>query len=162
MNDRSNEALIALRRIFRVTELNSRALARESELTASQLLLLRQLAGNGTALPSAIARSINLKQATVTVLLSKLESAGLVTRTRDTEDRRRIWVALTDSGRAAVDSCPDFLQSQFEIGFCGLQEWEQSMIIASLERVAAMLDAEQIEAAPVLDVGDLDRIVTEG
>jgi hypothetical protein len=33
------------------------------------------------------------------------------------------------------------------------------MIIATLERVATLLDAEEIEAAPILDFGDLDRIV---
>ena len=31
------------------------------------------------------------------------------------------------------------------------------MIIASLQRVATMMDAEKIDAAPVLDVGLLDR-----
>ena len=31
------------------------------------------------------------------------------------------------------------------------------MIIASLQRVATMMDAEEIDAAPVLDVGALDR-----
>ncbi|MDH4055911.1 MAG: hypothetical protein OEW73_10155 [Gammaproteobacteria bacterium] len=34
-------------------------------------------------------------------------------------------------------------------------------LLATLERVASLLDAEDIEAAPVLDVGDLDRIVAE-
>ena len=35
------------------------------------------------------------------------------------------------------------------------------MIIAALERVSALLDAEKVDAAPVLDVGDLDRLVRE-
>jgi hypothetical protein len=35
------------------------------------------------------------------------------------------------------------------------------MIIAALERVSAQLDAEEVDAAPVLDVGDLDRLVLE-
>ncbi len=161
MDNRSNHALIALRRIFRVTELSSRELARKSELTASQLLVLRYLGESGAALPSAIAKSIELKQATVTVLVNKLEDAGLVTRRRDTEDRRRVWVELTISGHAAREKSPDFLQNRFERGFEGLEEWEQAMVIATLERIASLLDAEEIEAAPVLDVGDLDRIVTE-
>ena len=161
MDNRSNQALIALRRILRVTELNSRELARKSELTASQLLVLRHLGENGAALPSAIARSIDLKQATVTVLVNKLEDAGLVTRRRDTEDRRRVWVELTDAGHVAREKSPDLLQSRFEKGFEDLEEWEQAMIIATLERVASLLDAKEIEAAPVLDVGDLDRIVAE-
>jgi len=35
------------------------------------------------------------------------------------------------------------------------------MVVAALERVASLLDAENIEAAPVLDVGDLDRLVKD-
>lgn len=161
MDNRSNEALVALRRILRVTELNARDLARKSELTASQLLVLRYLGQNSASLPSAIARSIDLKQATVTVLVNKLEDAGLVTRRRDTEDRRRVWVELTDAGQAAQEKSPDLLQSRFERGFEGLEGWEQAMIVATLERVASLLDAEEIEAAPVLDLGDLDRMVAE-
>ena len=161
MNNRSNQALIALRRILRVTDLNSRKLALKSELTASQLLVLRHLAENGAALPSAIAKSIDLKQATVTVLVNKLEDGGHVTRRRDTEDRRRVWVELTDAGNEAREKSPDLLQNRFERGFEGLEEWEQAMLVATLERVVWLLDAEEIEAAPVLDVGDLDSITAE-
>lgn len=161
MENRSNTALVALRRILRVTELNARKLAKHSELTASQMLLMQHVARAGKALPSAIARAIDLKQATVTVLVNKLEAAGLVTRRRDTEDRRRVWIELTEPGRVALAGSPDLLQNRFERGFARLEEWEQAMIIATLEKVASILDAEEIEAAPVLDVGDLDRIVEE-
>lgn len=145
---------------MRVTELNSRNLARQSDLTASQLLVLQQVAEGGSALPSVIAKTIGLKQATVTVLVNKLEKAELVTRRRDTEDRRRVWIEITESGRAVLEESPDLLQDGFERGFNALEDWEQSMIITALERVANLLQAEEIEAAPVLDVGDLDRLVT--
>ena len=161
MENRSQTALIALRRILRVTELNTRKLAEQSELTTSQLLVMQHVALTIKVLPSSIAKAVNLKQATVTVLVNKLEDAGLVTRRRDTEDRRRVWVELTDAGRAALDKSPDLLQNRFERGFDNLEAWEQAMIITTLERVAVLLDAEEVEAAPVLDVGDLDRIVNE-
>ncbi|MDX1507367.1 MAG: MarR family winged helix-turn-helix transcriptional regulator [Woeseiaceae bacterium] len=161
MDNRFQTALVALRRILRVTEISARRLADQSELTASQLLVLQHLGQVGKALPSAIARTVDLKQATVTVLVNKLEASGLVTRRRDTEDRRRVWVELTEAGQAALNRSPDLLQHRFEEGFARLDEWEQAMIIATLERVAALLDAEQLEAAPILDVGDLDRIVME-
>jgi DNA-binding MarR family transcriptional regulator len=161
MDNRSNEALVALRRILRVTELNARSLAQQSELTTSQLLLLQYVAQQEQALPSAIARAIELKQATITVLLNQLEANGLVTRRRDTEDRRRVWVRLTDAGDKVLERSPDLLQSRFRAGFNRLESWEQSMIITALERIAALLDAKDVEAAPVLDVGDLDRLIDD-
>lgn len=161
MNERSNTALVALRRILRVTELNSRMLADESELTTSQLLVLQHVSQQGRALPSEVAKAVALKQATVTVVVNKLEDAGFVTRRRDTDDRRRVWIELTDAGVATLEKSPDLLQHRFVQGFENLEDWEQSMIIAALERVSALLDAEEVDAAPVLDVGDLDRLVLE-
>jgi DNA-binding MarR family transcriptional regulator len=161
MSNRSNEALVALRRILKVTELNARALAQQSELTTSQILLLQYVAQQKQALPSAIARAIELKQATITVLLNQLEANGLVTRSRDTEDRRRVWVRLTDAGDKVLEHSPDLLQSRFQKGFDRLESWEQSMIITTLERIAALLDARDVEAAPILDVGDLDRLIDD-
>lgn len=159
MEHRSNTALVALRRILRVTELNSRRLASQSELTASQLIVLQHAAREGKALPSEIARAIDLKQATVTVLVNKLEEAGLVSRRRDTEDRRRVWIEPTEKGVALLEQSPDLLQDRFKRNFEALDAWEQAMIIAALEKVATLLDAAQIDASPVLDVGDLDRIM---
>ena len=161
MDNRSNTALIALRRILKVTELNSRRLAQQSELTTSQFLLLQYVAQQGQALPSSIAKAIELKQATITVLLNQLESAGLVTRSRDTEDRRRVWVRLTEAARAILERSPDLLQSRFERAFEQLEDWEKTMLISTLERIASMLNADDVEAAPVLDVGDLDRIIND-
>lgn len=161
MDNRSNTALIALRRILKVTELNSRELAQQSELTTSQFLLLQYVAQQGQALPSSIAKALELKQATITVLLNQLEDAGLVTRSRDTRDRRRVWVRLTDAAHAILEQSPDLLQGRFESAFDRLEDWEQTMIISTLERIASMLDADHVEAAPVLDVGDLDRIIKD-
>lgn len=48
------------------------------------------------------------------------------------------------------------LQDQFAARFEKLADWEQASIIAGLERVAALLNAEGIDASPVLDVGALD------
>ena len=51
---------------------------------------------------------------------------------------------------------PDVLQDRFAARFENLADWEQASIIAGLERVAALLNAEGIDASPVLDVGALD------
>jgi DNA-binding MarR family transcriptional regulator len=161
MTKRSNEALVALRRILRVTDLNSRKLAQHSDVNTSQLLVMQLLAREGETLPSVIAKSVELKQATVTLLLNKLEDAGLVTRRRDTEDRRRIWVGLTDTGRSVLERSPDLLQDRFRNAFEHLEDWEQSMLVTALERVAALLDADNLEAAPILEIGDLDRLVKD-
>lgn len=159
MEDRSETALVALRRILRATELNSRLLANRTGLTTSQFIILQLVARDGKVLPSMLARSARLTQATVTSLVDKLERGRLVTRRRDTEDRRRIWIEPTAAGRQAVADSPDLLHDRFRARFRELQDWEQAMIITSLERVSTLLDAGAIDASPVLDIGDLDRLL---
>lgn len=157
--DRSETALVALRRILKATELNSRQLASRTGLTASQFIVLQIVARHGKVLPSTLARGTRLTQATVTSLVDKLERANLVTRRRDTEDRRRIWVEITAAGRRTLDDSPDLLHDRFRERFRQLADWEQAMIVAALERVSGMLDAGAIDASPVLDIGELDRLL---
>jgi len=155
--NQAQDALIALRRILRATDLNARQLASSTGLTPSQLIVLQLVTGAGRVLPSSIARQVHLTQATVTSLVDKLVAAGLVRRTRDTEDRRRIWIDATDAGRRLIETAPDLLQDRFRAGFDALRDWEQSMIVSILERISSMLDAGNIDAAAVLDSGDIDR-----
>lgn len=158
MLDRSHAALIALRRILRATEFNARNLARASGLTPSQALALQFIRNRDEATPSEIAAHASLKQATITALLDRLEERKLIRRRRDARDGRRMLVSLTAMGRRALDAAPDPLQQTFENRFADLRDFEQASIVAALERVAALLDAETIDAGPVLDIGPLDEL----
>jgi DNA-binding MarR family transcriptional regulator len=65
-------------------------------------------------------------------------------------------VILTVTGRSALDEAPDALQQRYVREFVRLEDWEQAQLVASLERVAAMMDAHLIDASPVLTVGAID------
>ncbi|WP_375201843.1 MarR family winged helix-turn-helix transcriptional regulator [Hyphococcus sp.] len=153
MTSRLDHALIALRQILRATEISSRALAKQCGLTPSQLILMELIAKSGGAAPSALAKEISLSHATVTALIDKLEKRSLLKRTPDATDKRRVTVLLTEEGAGILENAPSILQQRFERGFEKLEDWEQSFVIAALERTVALLDAEELDAAPVLDVG---------
>lgn len=156
MDGRIQTSLVALRRILRATELNARVLARSTGLSVAQLLVLEIVAATHHISPSKIAHEAGISQATATSLIDKLERRGLVVRTRSALDRRVIWVSITDDGRKMLDDAPDPLQRVYSSQFGQLADWEQAMVIAALERVAAMLDAGDIDASPLLDVGAVD------
>ena len=46
-----------------------------------------------------LGRTLYLDTGTLTPLLKRLEEQGLVTRTRDPDDQRRVVIELTDAGR---------------------------------------------------------------
>ncbi len=155
--DRTDASLIALRRILRATEIYARDLAQSVGLTSSQLRVLQIIAAkpDASATPKALAQQMRLSQGTITALIDKLEILGHVIRVRSANDRRQTDVTLTDLGRATVDNAPDALQQRYVTAFVQLADWEQAQLVASLERVAAMLDAAEIDASPVLTMGDI-------
>lgn len=61
-------------------------------------------------------------------------------------------------GREAVKAAPDALQQRYVRAFEQLKDWEQAQLLASLERVAAMLNADDMDAAPVLTTGDIKGV----
>lgn len=152
-----DEVLVALRRVIRATDLHSKHLAKTSGLTAPQILLLQAIRSNDEVTIGKIASDISLSQATVTTIIDRLEKRGLVIRERSTEDKRKVHLHLTNDGDKILLNAPTPLQEHFARQFNDLHEWEQSMLITSLQRVAQMMDAQHIDAAPVLDVGILDR-----
>lgn len=155
--DRIESVLIALRRVIRATDMHSRNLIKTTGLTAPQLLLLQAIRAKGEISISKLANEISLSQATVTNIIDRLESRGYIFREKSSQDKRKVYVYLTDKGNLVVKDAPVPLQESFVKQFKGLQDWEQNMIISSLQRVAEMMDAHHIDAAPVLDVGFLDR-----
>ena len=67
------------------------------------LLALRRLGPPYTAQPSELAEQLGLSRGALSARLSPLEQDGLITRTTDPDDRRRVHVALTPAGREAFD-----------------------------------------------------------
>jgi DNA-binding MarR family transcriptional regulator len=68
--------------------------------TDARCLDIVDRAGPMTA--GALARESGLSTGAVTALIDRLERAGYVSRVRDTEDRRRVLVEMTDLARAAA------------------------------------------------------------
>ena len=153
-----DQVIAALRRVIRAVDLHSRTLAASHGLTGPQALVLKALqAGRLTA--GALATSISLSQGTVTDILKRLEQRGLIERIRDTQDRRRVLVEATGAGLEVLRKSPPLLQERFAQRFNNLQDWEQNQLLSSLQRIAAMMDAEDIDAAPVLSSGSVRATV---
>lgn len=85
----------------RFTRLNKRLRqeAQNHPETWSQMLVLSAIDQmDGMATPSKIADAENIRSSNLAALLKDLEARDLITRTPDTEDRRRTWIGLSDQG----------------------------------------------------------------
>ncbi|MEL6722742.1 MAG: MarR family transcriptional regulator [Pseudomonadota bacterium] len=152
--DMSDQVIIALRRVIRAVDLHSRTLSESHGLTGPQALILKVLR-NGCLAAGVLAAGVRLSQGTVTDILNRLEQRGLVKRQRDTQDRRRVLVAVTKAGIALLDQSPPLLQERFAQRFNELRDWEQTQLLASLQRIAEMMDAEGLDASPILSSGSV-------
>lgn len=155
--DKTDQSLIALRRILLATELYERQLARKVGLSGAQLRVLQIVAEKGRVTPTEIATRMGVTQATITGLVHKLEDGGMIGRERSESDRRQTLLTITAAGERAVDNAPDPLQQSYVKQFEALADWEQSMIVAALERVTSLLNAETIDASPVLTTAQLKK-----
>ncbi|MDF2181696.1 MarR family transcriptional regulator [Neptuniibacter sp. CAU 1671] len=155
--EKSQEALVLLRQIIRSTDMQEKHISRCTGLTLPQLMVLQTLRQLNHLSTGELAKEMGLAQATVTSILDRLEKKQLIARERGKEDKRKVWVYLTDAGLELMKGAPTTQQDMFIRRFEDMQSWEQSMVVAALDRVAYMLDAQHIDAAPMLDIGQLDR-----
>lgn len=147
------QIIAALRRITRAIDLHSRLLLQRNGLTTPQLAALQAIERLQPVSVGALARQIHLSPATVTGILGRLEKRGLVTRSTGNHDRRSVVVQLTAAGAGLVREAPSLLQERFQQELTKLEPWEQTLILSTLQRIASMMDAEKIDAAPVLVAG---------
>lgn len=158
---KNEELLVAIRRVIRAIELRSRQLNKEAGLTGPQLLVMQNILKMPGIMVRQIADNMNLSPATVTSILDRLELKKLVDRIRSTEDKRRVGVFLTEQGQSMLARAPLPLQEHFVNRFSNLQEWEQSQMVATMQRIASMMNADNIDASPMLEVGNIAEKYSE-
>ena len=151
--DHHQDVLVALRRIIRATDLHSRHVSREFGLTTPQAYVLQAIRDLGEVTTGQVSERVNLSQATVTTILDRLESRGLIERYRSLTDRRVVHARLTREGRRVLKKAPPLLQERFIAAFAALNPSEQDRIVRALEEVADMMGAGELDAAPLLAVG---------
>jgi len=153
--DNEETILRSLRRIIQAIDQHSRKLRRIFNLTVPQIITLHQLRGNDSSTSGELARSAFLSQATMTGIIDRLEKRGLVRRDRCQNDRRRVMISLTEEGREVVTIMPKPLQDQFINRLAALPQTEQHAIANTLTHIVEMMEASDLEASPILTIGDL-------
>ncbi|UPK41848.1 MarR family winged helix-turn-helix transcriptional regulator [Paenibacillus pabuli] len=72
-------------------------------LTEAQLAVLEVLEDHEKMKPSDLIPFLATTPAAVTMLLDRMEKNGLIRRDRDDQDRRIVWVSLSDKGRMETE-----------------------------------------------------------
>lgn len=152
----SDAVLTTLRQIMRAIDIHSRNLLRECGITGPQLSLMWVLAEESGLTQGNLASRLSLSSATVTGIVDRLERQGLVERSRNGSDRRQVSISISESGRKVLETAPPLLQESFLSKFGRLPEVERERILASLEAISQMMNADHLNVAPLLSGQPLD------
>ena len=145
-----NQIIVAIRRISHSVEVYSRFLWHEFGLTAPQLGTLRELQKRSEGTPTQIAEWMSISPATVAGILKRLDERKLIHRTRDREDGRSVVVRISDEGKRLAAEAPSLLRDDFCQKLGQLESWERTQILYVLQRVAWMMNVDDLDHAPFL------------
>lgn len=154
-SERAEAVLVSLRQIIRATDLHSRRLSMVSGLTTAQIVALQAIRDLGEVTSGKLASQMSLSLSTATTILDRLERRGLIERYRSNADRRVVHARLTGEGRKVLRRAPPLLHDRFLERFSKLGAADQDRVVDTLCEVAEMMGADDLDAAPVLEVGPL-------
>ena len=146
-DEQCRNLLISLRKINQAIDQHSFVLKKNFGLTGPQLVTLQAVAYYSPISVTQISKKVSLSQASVTDITQRLEKKGFLSRARSSNDKRKTDIVLTQKGTHMLDALPPLLQERFTQRYAKLERWEQLMIESALERVVAMMSAQDFDAA---------------
>ncbi|MCB1198303.1 MAG: MarR family transcriptional regulator [Deltaproteobacteria bacterium] len=151
------QILQSLRKIIRSIDIHSSRLRNEYDITAPQLITLLSIRNERPMTLAQLSHEVQLSPSTMVGIIDRLETKGLVERIRSQIDRRQTHIHITKEGKEFILKAPSPLQEQLATSLKGLSELEQSTISLSLQRVVSLMQAQDIDASPILQTGSIHK-----
>jgi DNA-binding MarR family transcriptional regulator len=150
----AQEILRSIRQLVRGISIHSKSLQRHVGLTVPQVVCMRAIEklqeGTSEITVAEVSDAVQLSPATVSRIIERLTSAGLVMRERNQHDRRKLCVSLTQAGREQLVQVPTPLQETFLERLYELSLDERKQLLTSLRCLVDLMNAGEIDAAPLL------------
>jgi DNA-binding MarR family transcriptional regulator len=137
----SGEELFALfRRVFKHM---ARAHHQQGHGCHAQQHILSILRERGSMNQRELMEMLNVRSASLSEILGKLERHGLASRERDGQDRRNLVIAATEDGNKAVGEHECERRKQAENLFAALDADERVNLLKLLEKLAKALETDE-------------------
>jgi DNA-binding MarR family transcriptional regulator len=125
---------------------DTRGLRRHGLSIAARILLATLEGANEPLSQTAIAERLFITGASVSSLVDTLERKGLVRRVRSATDRRVALVELTDVAPPVIDAYLAEVTALHAHEFAGLDDPERENLVMLLAKVAAAIEALDVDA----------------
>nr|WP_255570772.1 MarR family transcriptional regulator [Cohnella sp. CFH 77786] len=127
------------RAIFRMY----RPLLDELDLTYPQYLVLLVLWDRHELSIKEISEILSLDSGTLTPMLKRMESAGLITRTRHQSDERVVLVRITDKGMALQDKAVCIPEAM--LAASGMKPEELRLLNQAIQKLMSHVERSQLQ-----------------
>tara|TARA_B100000809_G_C14875051_1_gene436999 strand:- start:194 stop:676 length:483 start_codon:yes stop_codon:yes gene_type:complete len=154
------EILVKLRKIIRSINLESKKIEKELGISIPQLLVLKYLSDQSDyrAFAKDIKGYINLNASTVSGILFRLESKGLVAKYQKPNDKRAIYIILTAKGADLLHKSPSTLQEKLSKRLKKLTRAQIEELDRNIELLTLIMDVEDMDAAPLLTIDEIANL----
>lgn len=115
---------------------------RDTGLSPGQPKVLEYLEDHDGARPGEIARACHIEPPSLTSILSRMERAGLITRSGPSDDRRSVRISATELGKSLTGRISDEFAAIEKEAFRGFSEEERSRFMDSLSRIYGNLSRD--------------------
>lgn len=113
--------------------------------TVPQVLVISMLSRNGELKISDISDGMHITKGTVSGIIDRLENQKIVSRNRSQEDRRVVYVKLTDEGNNISKEFLNIIDSYFNIMFLDSTFEELKSIKDGLKLLKKIVDRKVAE-----------------
>jgi len=109
------------------------------ELTCDQHYMLRYINNKSSCTSTELAEAFEVKKSAITAIINRLYDKGLIVRTRDDNDRRVVYLTLTDQGKGLFDETEDKVHKLVESFIERFDEQEIKQFIETYEKLNQVL-----------------------
>jgi len=153
------EILVKLRKIIRSINLESKKIEKQHGISIPQLLCLQYLSEQEDykSTASSIKGYLKLNPSTVTGIINRLESKGMVARLPNPGDKRMAFITLTAKGADTLKASPTTLQEKLAGRLSKLSTEEIKELGRNINLLVQLMDAEGIDASPIVTTQEIGQ-----
>lgn len=136
-----NELLVKL--FHDIMTIEEKAIITEEfkDITNNDMHVIEAIGNAQPVMVSAVARTLSVTQATVNISMNGLERKGYINRERSTEDKRVVFVTLTEKGKKAYNHHRDFHKKMIHSIVDNMDDSEKEVMMKFLNNLIGFFDS---------------------
>ncbi len=135
-----NEMLVNLFNHVMDTESKAIIIDEFKDITNNDMHIIEAVGINEQRNMSDIAKRLSVTVGTLTTNMNGLEKKGYIVRQRSDEDKRVVYILLTDKGKSAFYHHRDFHKNMIKAVVVGLNDDEKRLLYGCLKKLDAFFE----------------------